>query len=97
MADNKIRINIQLGEVKHPLNIERQDEPTYRAAARLVNERLQVYQERFRGSEFPQEFLMSFAALDIAVRYTRLHQSSDVEAAEADLSALVAEMQQYLG
>lgn len=96
MADNKIRINIPIGEVKHPLFIDREDEPTYRQAARLVNERLQFYQERFRGAEFPKEFLLSFAALDIAVSYTRLRENSDVESSEADLAALVAEMRQYI-
>lgn len=96
MAD-RIRINIQLGEVKHPLNVDRDTEPIFREAARMVNERLAVYAEKYRGARLPQEYLMSFAALDVAAQYVRLNRAGNSEAVEAELEALVAEWKQFLG
>ena len=94
--DDKVRINIQVGDKKHPLFVKRDEEPIYRDAARMVNERLAAYATKFRASGLPKDYLMAFAAVDIAARFVRQDRNSNAEAAEASLNELAAEIRDYL-
>ena len=94
--DDKVRINIQIGEVKHPLFVKRDEEPIYRDAARLVSERLTAYATKFRGAGLPKDYLMAFAAVDIAARFVRQDRNSNAEAAEASLQNIADEIREYL-
>lgn len=94
--DDKVRINIQIGDTKHPLFVKRDEEPIYRDAARMVNERLKAYATKFRASGLPKDYLMAFAAVDIAARYVKQDRDSNAEVAEASLQELAAEIREYL-
>ena len=94
--DDKVRINIQIGDTKHPLFVKRDEEPIYRDAARMVNERVQAYNTKFRASGLPKDYLMAFAAVDIAVRFVKQNHDSNAEVAEASLQELAAEIREYL-
>lgn len=94
--DDKVRINIQIGDTKHPLFVKRDEEPIYRDAARMVNKRLKAYATKFRASGLPKDYLMAFAAVDIAARYVKQDRDSNAEVAEASLQELAAEIREYL-
>lgn len=94
--DDKVRINIQIGDTKHPLFVKRDEEPIYRDAARMVNERVQAYATKFRASGLPKDYLMAFAAVDIAARFVKQNQDSNAEVAETSLQELAAEIREYL-
>lgn len=94
--DDKVRINIQIGDTKHPLFVKRDEEPIYRNAARLVNERLMAYTKKFRASGLPKDYLIAFAAIDIAARFVNQDRDSNAENAEANLQELIAEIRDYL-
>ena len=95
--EDKVRINIQVGDVKHPLLVEAADEPIYREAARLVNERVARYATKYRGANLPRDFMMSFAAIDIAARYVRLNRQSAALADDgAAIEALTDEIRAFL-
>lgn len=95
MEDN-VRINIQVGELKHPLTVPKDEEPIYREAARLVNERLVTYQTKYRAANLPHDFMMAFAALDIAARYVRLQHNTDTGPTEKAISDLTDEIKAFL-
>lgn len=94
--DDKVRINIQIGDHKHPLFVERDEEPIFRDAARLVNERYLAYATKFRASDLPKDYLMAFAAIDVAVKYIRQDRNSNAETAAEDLRDIAAEIREYL-
>ena len=94
--DDKVRIIIQIGENKHPLFVDRDEEPIFREAARLVNERLQAYARKYRASGLPKDYLAAFASLDIAARFVRQDRDSNAEKAEARLKELATEIRDYL-
>lgn len=95
MEDN-VRINIQVGELKHPLTVSKDDEPIFREAARLVNERLVTYQTKYRAANLPHDFMMAFAAVDIAARYVRLQHNTSTEPAEAAIAKLTDELRDFM-
>lgn len=92
---DKVNINIQVGEFKHPLTVDPDEEPIYREAARLINERLTAYRTKFRDAKLPEEYLLSFAALDIATHYIRQRRSTNVAPVEEAIQALTAELEDF--
>ena len=94
--EDKVRIKIQVGDNKHPLFVERSEEPIFRDAARMVNERIQAYATKYRGAGLPNDYLMAFAALDVAVQFVRQDRNSNAEAAGEDLREIAAEIREFL-
>lgn len=94
--EEKVRINIQLGDVKHPLTIDREEEPVARQAARMLTERYEGYATAYRVSKLPKEYLMAMAGLDIAMRYVRQNTDSNAEAAGQELQAVIDDLQAFL-
>ncbi len=95
--DKKIRINIQVGESIYPLWVDPKEEPIFREAARMVNRRLIAYSTKFRGSHLPSERLMAMAAIDLAVVCQKQGNNANLEATEANLANIVADLQEFLG
>ena len=92
---DKVNIKIQVGEFKHPLNVAPDDEPIYREAARLINERMTAYRTKFRDANLPEEFLLSFAALDIATHYIRQQRQTSVAPVEEAIRTLTTELEDF--
>lgn len=64
MEDRDLGINLIIDGISYPLTIKASEEPYYRQAARLVNNKLSLYKELFAGEEGVR--VMTMAALDIA-------------------------------
>ncbi len=64
MEDRELGINLIIDSTSYPLTIKASEEPYYRQAARLVNERLSVYKELF--SDEGGVRVITMTALDIA-------------------------------
>lgn len=94
--DERIRINIQVGENKHPLFVSRDEEPIYRNAARLVNDRILAYATKYRGANLPSDYLLAFAAIDIAAKYVRQDKDSNAHEAEQRLQELAKEIREFM-
>lgn len=93
---DKVRINIVIGGHKHPMEVNADEEPIYREAGRLVNERLRAYATAFRGANLPSDFMMAFAAVDIASRYVRLKNETSLEAETSSLREMTADLKAFL-
>lgn len=92
---DKVKINIQVGDYKHPLIVNADDEPIYREAARLINERLVAYRTKYRVANLSQEFMLSFVALDLASKYVKLQQTNSVAPLEDELRKLTSELEDF--
>ena len=64
MEDRELGINLIIDGTSYPLTIKASEEPSYRQAARLVNETLSRYKALFSGEGGVR--VMTMAALDIA-------------------------------
>ena len=94
--DESIRINIQVGDNKHPLFVKRDEEPIFRDAARMVNERILAYSKKYRGANLANDYLMAFAALDIASQFVRQDRDSNALDAEKKIRDLANEISGFL-
>jgi cell division protein ZapA (FtsZ GTPase activity inhibitor) len=64
MEDRELGINLIIDGTSYPLTIAASEEPYYRQAARLVNDKLSLYKELFMGEGSAR--VTTMAALDIA-------------------------------
>ena len=64
MEDRELGINLIIDGISYPLTIQASEEPYYRQAARLVNDRLSIYKDLF--AEEDDAKVMTMVALDIA-------------------------------
>ena len=64
MEDRELGINLIVDGISYPLTIKASEEPYYRQSARMVNEKLSLYKDLFRGEEGVR--IMTMVALDIA-------------------------------
>ena len=90
MEDRVLGINLIIDGISYPLTVKASEEPYYRQAARMVNERLSLYKDLFRGEEGVR--VMTMVALDIAfnsVRHTDEAGSADVMRRINELARLV--------
>ena len=78
MEDRVLGINLIIDGISYPLTVKASEEPYYRQAARMVNERLSLYKDLFRGEEGVR--IMTMVALDIAFSSIKnTDESSPVE------------------
>lgn len=96
--DKKIRINIQIGEARYPLQVYMDDEPIIREAARMVNRRLVAYNTKYRGAaDLSPEAFLAMAAVDLAATCLRNQgHGTDAEDIEADLRQMNTDLEQFL-
>ena len=94
--DNKIRINIQVGESRYPLWVDMDEEPLFREAARMVNRRLIAYNTKFRGANLSPEAILAMAAVDLAVKCQKQHIEADATEATSELGDIVSDLQQFI-
>lgn len=92
---DKVNIKLKVGVWQHPLSIDAADEPLYREAARLIDERLVAYSTKYRAAQLDRECVMSLVALDIAFKYLRQRRDTDVEPVEKALKALTDELEDF--
>lgn len=94
---DKMRIKVQVADVKHPMIVDPEEEPTVRKAARMVHDTYLVYANKYRPAQLPQSYIMAFAAIDIAVKYLEMDMDSNAEVAGVELQQLVNQLKEYLG
>ena len=70
--DGKFHIKLQIVGRYYPLVIERKDEERFRKAAKLINDKVAQYKQRYRDKDI-QDFL-SMAALQFVLRELELEE-----------------------
>lgn len=94
--NKEIRINIPIGDSKHPLWIDPKDEPLYREAGRMVNRRITAYSTKFRGSHLPPETILAMSAIDLAVLCQKKDLMSNPEQIQEQLSSIADQLRSFL-
>ena len=64
MEDKELGINLIIDGTSYPLTINASEEPYYRQAARMVNDKLSIYKELFMGEGGVR--VITMVAIDIA-------------------------------
>ena len=92
--DDKLSIKVNVADRYYPLKIERKDEEKIRKAARLINEKVLQYKQRYLDKDV-QDFL-AMAALQFVTRVIEMEDRFDPLPLENRLQELNEELEEYL-
>ena len=92
--DDKLSIRVNVAERFYPLKISREDEEKIRKAARLINEKVLQYKQRYTDKDL-QDFL-AMAALQFVIRLIEGEEKTDVMPIREQLRDLEQELGEYI-
>jgi cell division protein ZapA len=75
--NDTIKINLNIADSYYPITIQRDEEEMMRKAARQVNERLNLYREKY--STQPKDKLLAMVAYQFAQEKLMLEQRNDTQ------------------
>ncbi len=94
MTEDMLSIKVQIAERFYPLKIKRHDEEKIRKAARLINDKVLQYKQRYTDKD-TQDF-MAMAALQFVINLIDCEQQQNVVSLEEELGSLSSELDELL-
>jgi len=92
--DDLLSIKVQISERFYPLKIKRNDEEKIRKAARLINEKVLQYKQRYTDKD-TQDFV-AMAALQFVINLMDCEQQQNVVSLDKELTDLSGELDELL-
>ncbi|MFO7934100.1 MAG: cell division protein ZapA [Bacteroidales bacterium] len=92
--EEQLSIKVQIAERFYPLKIKRQDEEKIRKAARLINDKILQYKQRYTDKD-TQDFI-AMAALQFVISLLDCEQQQNVVSLEEELGSLSSELDEML-
>jgi len=91
----KQRITLHIHDIAIPIKISQEEEPMYREAGALINERLNTYFEHYQNTKSNKEIFI-YAMIDIALRCIHESKRNDTEPIMSLLEKLDKEIKENL-
>ncbi len=92
--DNSFHIKLQIAGRYYPLEIDRNDEEKIRKAARVINEKVAQYQQKYRDKD-GQDFL-AMAAFQFVLKLLDLEEKSDETPLMTALQEINDELEEFI-
>ena len=92
--DEKLSIKVNLAERYYPLKIEKDDEEKIRRAARLINEKVLQYKQKYADKD-TQDFL-AMAALQFVIRLIEMEDKQETTSLITKLQKLNDELEDFV-
>jgi len=92
--DDKLSIKVNLAERYYPLKIDRDDEEKIRRAARLINEKVLQYKQKYADKD-TQDFL-AMAALQFVIKVMESEDQMDNTPFEEKVKEISEQMGNFL-
>jgi cell division protein ZapA (FtsZ GTPase activity inhibitor) len=92
--EDKLSIRVNVAERYYPLKVDREDEEKIRKAARLINEKVLQYKQKYTDKD-TQDFI-SMAALQFVIKLIDFEDHVDNDPFENELKGLTNELGEYL-
>ena len=94
IMEEQLSIKVQIAERFYPLKIQRKDEEKIRKAAKLINDKVLQYKQRYTDKD-AQDF-MAMAALQFVINLLDCEQQQNVVSLEKELGVLSSELDELL-
>ncbi|MEW5846109.1 MAG: cell division protein ZapA [Bacteroidota bacterium] len=93
--DEKLSINVNVAERLYPLKIDRDDEEKIRRAAKLINDKVILYKQRYSDKDV-QDYL-AMAALQFVIKLIECEDKTDTSEFISDLKDLDDWLGSFIG
>jgi cell division protein ZapA len=94
--DDKLSIKVNLVDRYYPLKIDRRDEEKIRKAAKLINEKVVQYKQRYNDNDKDTQDFLAMAALQFVIKNLELEDVSTEQVSNSKLSELNSDLEQFL-
>jgi len=94
MMEDKLSIRVNIADRYYPLKIERKDEERIRRAAKLINDRILQYKQKYLDKDV-QDFL-AMAALQYVIKLLECEENSDIDQMLEKLQEVDDELDRYI-
>lgn len=92
--EEKLSIKVNVADRYYPLKIDRRDEEKIRRAAKMINEKVLQYKQRYTDKDV-QDFL-AMAALQFVIKVLDSDNRLDDSTSTEELKELNAELEEYI-
>lgn len=92
--DDKLSIRVNVADRYYPLKVERENEEKIRKAARLINEKVLQYKQRYSDKDV-QDFL-AMAALQYVIKLTEEEEKLDKDYVPGAIGELIQKIDSVL-
>ncbi len=92
--NDKLSIRVNVAERFYPLKIERKDEETIRRAAKLINEKILQYKQKYTDKD-TQDFL-AMVALQYVIKVLQNEENQEDDELTKELNSLNEELDLYI-
>ncbi|MBI9052551.1 MAG: cell division protein ZapA [Bacteroidales bacterium] len=92
--EEKLSIRVNVADRYYPLKIDRKDEEKIRKAAKMINEKVLQYKQRYTDKD-TQDFL-AMAALQYVIKVIESDSNSEVPEVIDELKDLNSELEDFL-
>ena len=92
--DEKLLIRLNVVDRYYPLKVERHEEEKVRKAAKLINDKVLQYKQRYIDKD-SQDFL-AMAALQFVIKYLESENRTDVSPVISELKDLNDELEDFI-
>jgi len=96
--DDTFTINLYIADKHYPLRIKRSEEELVRKAAKLINDKIALYRNRFSvdDSELELKDLLAMAACQIAIQAIKAEERTDSSPIAESIIQLNKELEEFL-
>lgn len=92
--DDKLSIRVNVADRYYPLKIERNDEEKIRRAARMINEKVLQYKQKYSDKDV-QDFL-AMAALQFVIKVIDNEKKDEISPVFEGVKEIVSELNDYI-
>lgn len=92
--DGRLSIKVNVADRYYPLKIERKDEEKIRRAARMINEKVLQYKQRYTDKD-AQDFL-AMAALQFVIKVIDNEKTNDMSPVFEGVKEIISELNEYI-
>lgn len=94
MEQEKLNINIRIGEKSYPMKIQREEEEKFRNASRIAQEKYTIYKKTYDNLSI--EDIMAMVILDLAKNNIDLSEKKENTMFFLELSDIVDSLGEYI-
>ncbi|PCH71214.1 MAG: cell division protein ZapA [Bacteroidales bacterium] len=92
--DEKLSIRVNVADRFYPLKIDRSQEEVIRKAAKMINEKVLQYKQRYKDKD-TQDFL-AMASLQYVIKVIEAENKTDVSPVLEEIEAMEQELREFL-
>lgn len=92
--DEKLSIRVNVADRFYPLKIDRKQEEVIRKAAKMINEKVLQYKQRYKDKD-TQDFL-AMASLQYVIKVIEAENKTDVSPVLEEIKVMEQELREFL-